>query len=343
MGKSVQDVMTRDPRTATPSLTLTEAAQMMKSENAGSLPVVEDGRLVGIVTDRDIVVRAVAEGVDPRVLTVGDIASRPVVALTPSQDLDEALAMMAQYQVRRLPVVEWDDVVVGILAQADVALNVKEKQAGETLEEISRPPRRPGSDSRGAIAHRRRPAAPADGCGCSRAVPGADASRLSRPDGGEVVLSTSDGARDSATMPTSSNTPVLPLEGHYDARGVLRRDVRGARPAAAALPRAGRAARGAERRGVRAAPARGRRLVPQPGHRLHGLRRGAGARADLPVRPDPARDPAGRVGAHRARADPARARAQPLPRRRLPRPADPARRADPGRARVRRDATSAAR
>ena len=139
MGKTVQDVMTRDPRTATPSLSLTEAAQIMKSEDAGSLPVVEDGRLVGMVTDRDIVVRAVAEGVDPRVLTVGDIASRPAVAVTPSQDLEDALAMMAQYQVRRLPVVEWDDVLVGILAQADVALNVKEKRAGEALEEISKP------------------------------------------------------------------------------------------------------------------------------------------------------------------------------------------------------------
>lgn len=139
MGKSVQDAMTRDPRTVTPSQSLTEAAQMMKSENAGALPVVDDGRLVGIVTDRDIVVRAVAEGVDLRNLTVGDVASRPVVAITPSQDLDDALAMMAQYQLRRLPVVEWDDVVVGILAQADVALNVKEKRAGETLEEISKP------------------------------------------------------------------------------------------------------------------------------------------------------------------------------------------------------------
>jgi CBS domain-containing protein len=139
MGKSVQDVMTRDPRTATPSQSLTEAALMMKNENAGALPVVEDGRLVGIVTDRDIVVRAVAEGIDLAALTVGDIASRPVVAVTPSQDLDDALAMMAQYQLRRLPVVEWDDVVVGIVAQADVALNVKEKRAGETLEEISKP------------------------------------------------------------------------------------------------------------------------------------------------------------------------------------------------------------
>ena len=139
MAKSVQDAMTRDPRTASPSQSLTEAAQMMKSENAGSIPVVEDGRLVGIVTDRDIVVRAVAEGADPRTLTVADVASRHVVTVTPTQDLEDALAVMAQYQVRRLPVVEWDDVVVGILAQADVALNVKEKRAGETLEEISKP------------------------------------------------------------------------------------------------------------------------------------------------------------------------------------------------------------
>jgi len=139
MGKSVQDAMTRDPRTVAPTQSLTDAAQMMKSENAGALPVVEDGRLVGIVTDRDIVIRAVAEGIDPRVLSVGDVASRPVVAITPSQDLDDALAMMAQYQLRRLPVVEWDDVVVGILAQADVALHVKEKRVGETLEEISKP------------------------------------------------------------------------------------------------------------------------------------------------------------------------------------------------------------
>ena len=122
--------------------------------------------------------------------------------------------------------------------------------------------------------------------------------------------------------PPSSPSKAATTPGRSSTRCSRRRARR-----AAALPRARRAARGAQRRGVRAAPARGRRLVPQPGHRLHGLRRGGGARADLPVRPDPARDPAGRVGAHRARADPARARAQPLPRRRLPRPADPARRA----------------
>jgi CBS domain-containing protein len=139
MAKTVRDAMTRNVRTATPAQSLADAAQMMKSEDAGAIPVVEDGRLVGIVTDRDIVVRVVAEGIDPKTLLVADVASSPVVAVTPGQDLDDALALMAQYQVRRLPVVEEDDEVVGILAQADVALNVKEKRAGETLEEISKP------------------------------------------------------------------------------------------------------------------------------------------------------------------------------------------------------------
>jgi len=139
MSKSVREAMTENPRTATSSQTLTEAAQMMKGEDAGSLPVVDGGRLVGIVTDRDIVIRAVAEGVDPRGLTVGDVATAHVIAITADQTLDEALALMEQYQVRRLPVIERDDQVVGILAQADVALNVREKRAGEVLEEISKP------------------------------------------------------------------------------------------------------------------------------------------------------------------------------------------------------------
>ena len=139
MSKSVREAMTENPRTATSSQTLTEAAQMMKGEDAGSLPVVDGGRLVGIVTDRDIVIRAVAEGVDPRGLTVGDVATAHVIAITADETLDEALALMEQYQVRRLPVIERDDQVVGILAQADVALNVREKRAGEVLEEISKP------------------------------------------------------------------------------------------------------------------------------------------------------------------------------------------------------------
>jgi CBS domain-containing protein len=110
----------------------------MKSEDVGSLPVVDDGHLVDVLTDRDIVVRAVAEGVDPNAIVVGDVASRGLVTVDPEQDLDEALALMARHQVRRLPVVEQDR-LVGIVAQADVAHGVKAKQAGEVVEEISKP------------------------------------------------------------------------------------------------------------------------------------------------------------------------------------------------------------
>src|SRR5207248_10484964 len=98
----------------------------------------DGGRLVGMLTDRDIAIRAVAEGLDAQTIKVGDVASSAPVTVEPKQDLDEALALMAQHQVRRLPGVE-DGQLVGILAQADVAIETKEKKAGEVLEEISKP------------------------------------------------------------------------------------------------------------------------------------------------------------------------------------------------------------
>ncbi|MDP9255639.1 MAG: CBS domain-containing protein [Actinomycetota bacterium] len=110
----------------------------MKQEDVGSLPVVEGERLIGILTDRDIVLRAVAERVDPQSIIVGDVASRELVTVEPGQDLDEALALMARHRVRRLPVVE-DGRLVGMLAQADVAVEAKDKDAGGMLEEISQP------------------------------------------------------------------------------------------------------------------------------------------------------------------------------------------------------------
>jgi CBS domain-containing protein len=139
MGKSVRDAMTPSVRTASPSQSLAEAAQLMKSDDVGSIAIVEEGRLVGIVTDRDIAIRAVAEGVDPSAVTIAEVASRDLVTVEPDRDLDEALALMARHQVRRLPVVEEDGRLVGILAQADVALEAKEKKAGELLEQISQP------------------------------------------------------------------------------------------------------------------------------------------------------------------------------------------------------------
>jgi CBS domain-containing protein len=140
MGTSVREAMTPVVRTASPEQSLVDAAQMMKSDDAGAIPVVDGGRLVGIVTDRDIAVRAVAEGVDPRTTTIDKIATGDLVTVHSDHDLDEALALMARHQVRRLPVVEASDgQVVGILAQADVALWAKEKKAGEMLEQISQP------------------------------------------------------------------------------------------------------------------------------------------------------------------------------------------------------------
>ena len=138
MAKTVRDAMTPNVRSAAPTDSLADAAQTMKQEDVGSLPVVEDDRLIGILTDRDIVLRAVAERVDPQSINVGDAASRDLVTVEPEQDLDEALALMAGHRIRRLPVVE-DGRLVGMLAQADVAIEAKDKNAGGMLEEISQP------------------------------------------------------------------------------------------------------------------------------------------------------------------------------------------------------------
>jgi len=137
MGTSVKEVMTRDVRACEPNATVAEAAKVMVQEDVGPVPIVEDGRLVGIVTDRDIVVRVVAEGRDPNATTVGEIASTELVTVSPGDNLDEALNLLAQRQVRRLPVVEGDR-LVGIVAQADIARLGKDKKTGEVVEEISR-------------------------------------------------------------------------------------------------------------------------------------------------------------------------------------------------------------
>ena len=144
MGQKVADVMTTRPRCATPDTPLAEVAQIMETENVGAVPLIDDqDRLVGMVTDRDIVVRAIAKGKDTRGMQASAAASQELVVVSPDQNLDEALQLMAQHQVRRLPVVAEGDRLVGIVAQADVALETKEKTAGELLEDISRPPQGP--------------------------------------------------------------------------------------------------------------------------------------------------------------------------------------------------------
>ena len=136
--RKIRDVMTQDPRTIEPSTPLVEAARLMRDEDVGPLPIVEEGRLVGMLTDRDIVVRAIADGRDPQSTTAGDVASQQLVTIDPEQDLSEALRLMAQHQVRRLPVTEEDGRVVGIVAQADVALEGGDEETGRVVEEISK-------------------------------------------------------------------------------------------------------------------------------------------------------------------------------------------------------------
>jgi CBS domain-containing protein len=138
MGKSIHEVMTQNPCAIDADQPVSYAAKMMRDEDVGLAPVVEGDRLIGTLTDRDITVRVVAEGNDPQTVKVREVASTDVVTIDPQQDLDEALTLMARHQVRRLPVVEEDGRLVGVIAQADVADEAKAKKVGELVGEISR-------------------------------------------------------------------------------------------------------------------------------------------------------------------------------------------------------------
>lgn len=137
MRKLVREAMTVNPRTVSLNDSVVDAAHIMEQEDVGSVPVVDtDNVLVGMITDRDITLRVVAAGKDPLSTAAGEVATRQVSPAYPDESLDEALEQMAHRQVRRLPVIE-DDRVVGILAQADVVHEVKDKKIGQLIEEIS--------------------------------------------------------------------------------------------------------------------------------------------------------------------------------------------------------------
>ncbi len=137
MARSVQDVMTQNPRTVEAAQMVVDAARLMRDEDVGIAPVVEGGRLVGTLTDRDVAVRVVAEGKDPQSTSVREVASTDLVTVDPQQDFDEAVRLMSEHQLRRLPVVEEDGRLVGILAQADVAQEGDDRQTGQVVQEIS--------------------------------------------------------------------------------------------------------------------------------------------------------------------------------------------------------------
>jgi CBS domain-containing protein len=138
MAKKIRDLMTENPCTIDADKPVAYAAQMMRDEDVGLAPIVEGKKLIGTLTDRDIAIRVVAEGKDPQTTTVRDVATTRLVTIDPEQDLDEALKLMAQNQVRRLPVVEEDGRLAGVVAQADVARYASDTQTGEVVEEISK-------------------------------------------------------------------------------------------------------------------------------------------------------------------------------------------------------------
>lgn len=135
----VSEVMTQDVETVTPDASLQEAALAMSRMDVGALPAVDGDRLIGVITDRDIAVRAVALGKDPGSTHVREAMSPGVKYVHDYDDVDEVAEAMADLQVRRLPVVDREDRLVGIVSLADIARDRRPRKAGEALQGISRP------------------------------------------------------------------------------------------------------------------------------------------------------------------------------------------------------------
>ena len=133
----VRHAMTPAPQTISPEMNAADAAGMMRSEDVGALPVVEDGKLIGLVTDRDLVLRVLADRKDPTECRVADVLTRSPVTVTPDMKLSEARDLMGEHQVRRLPVVKGDE-LVGILSIGDVAWqDASTREVGEALRAVS--------------------------------------------------------------------------------------------------------------------------------------------------------------------------------------------------------------
>jgi CBS domain-containing protein len=137
----VKDAMTKDAEWTFATLPLDKAAERMKDLNVGSLPVCDNDRLVGIITDRDITVRATSLSLDPATTRVADVMTPVIHFCYEDQDIEEAAALMKEKQIRRLPVLDANRRLVGIVSLGDLAVQGRDDSlSGETLEEISKPP-----------------------------------------------------------------------------------------------------------------------------------------------------------------------------------------------------------
>ena len=132
----IGDAMTRDVELTRPDATISEAAKMMADQDIGLLPVGADDKLIGVVTDRDIVVRAVALGLDPKTTTVDKVMSERILYCYEEEDIKKANESMGELQIRRMPVVNRDKRLVGIISLADLAIRGSAARAGKTLESV---------------------------------------------------------------------------------------------------------------------------------------------------------------------------------------------------------------
>ena len=137
--RSVRDVMVKDVVSIDPSASLTDAARRMEDANVGMLPVVEDGKVLGVITDRDIVIRAVAREADPASTAVGDCLSGDAVVARPEWTAQRAMQTMAQAQVGRLPVLDDEERLVGVVTLSSMAFRAPDKdEALETAQQVSK-------------------------------------------------------------------------------------------------------------------------------------------------------------------------------------------------------------
>jgi len=140
----VKDVMTPDPACCTPHTSLVDVANLMVTNDCGEIPVVDsesNKNPVGVVTDRDIVVRIVAKGLNPAEKAAGDCMSTPVVTVTPDISIEECCRIMEEKLVRRVPVVDENGAISGIVALADIARQTQKSVAGQVVKEVSEPSR----------------------------------------------------------------------------------------------------------------------------------------------------------------------------------------------------------
>jgi CBS domain-containing protein len=138
-GRHVEDVMVRNVQTIDATMNLTQAAQRMRDANVGVLPVVDGGRLRGIVTDRDLVIRGMASGADPSSMRVSDVATHSLVAARADWNLQRAMDTMSSHQIGRLPVIDDNDRVIGMVTLSSLALrSPQQNEALDTAKEVSR-------------------------------------------------------------------------------------------------------------------------------------------------------------------------------------------------------------